>query len=91
MITLKKFRKLDYEVQLHCLYGSGINLELYRTVNEWEVVLYSLGNFYVEIYFNHEITRVLHIKAFQSLKKLDPYLRNVDISEIEGFLGKIIC
>ena len=91
MITLKKFRKLDYEVQLHCLYGSGVNLELYRTINEQEVVLYSLGDFYVEIFFNSDITRVLHVNAFHSLKKLDPYLRNVDISEIEGFLGKINC
>ena len=91
MITLRKFRKLDYEIQLHCLYGSGVNLELYRTIHDQEIVLYSLGNFYVEIFFNSEITSVLQINAFHSMKKLDPYLRYVDISEIEGFLRKIDC
>jgi hypothetical protein len=91
MVTLGNFKKLDYEVQLHFLYGSGVNLELYRTINEQEVVLYSLGNFYVEIYFNSQITRVLQLKPFHSVKKLEPYLPNVDISEIEGFLRKINC
>ena len=91
MIKLKKFKKLDFEVQLHCLYGSGVNLELYRTINDLEVVLYALGNFYVEIYFNNDITRVIQISAFHSVKKLDPYLKYVDISEIEGFLKKINC
>ena len=84
MITLKKFKKLDYEVQLHCLYGSGVNLELYRTVKDLEVVLYSLGTFYVEIYFNNEITRVLHIKAFQSVKKLNPASITMALAKFEA-------
>ena len=66
MITLRKFKKLNAEVQLHFLYGSGINLEIYRTVKNKEVVLYSLGDFYTEIYFNYDITRLLEVATYKS-------------------------
>lgn len=89
MVSLKNFRKLDSEIQLHCLYGSGVNLELYLSLPEEEVVLYSLYDFYVEIYFDKYISKVTKLRSFKNMNLVKPYLKQVDISEIEELLRRI--
>jgi hypothetical protein len=84
-MTIHHFKNLDVTGKLSCLEHYGVFLDLSRYYNNVEVVLYSLKNFYVEVFITpyHEI---INISCFKNMQKLDAYLNQVNISEIEILL-----
>ena len=43
------------------------------------VTLYSLSNFYVEIWYNQTENQINNIRSFSSIKQLSPYLDDMDV------------
>lgn len=85
-MTLHHFKNLEPASKLSYLEHYGVFLDLSRYYKNVEVVLYSLKNFYVEVFITpyHEI---LNIRCFSNMQKLDAYLPQVNISEIEILLS----
>lgn len=48
--------------------------------------LYQVESFYVEIYFDEKMSEATHIRCFEDVKLLEPYLRMVDVSELQLLL-----
>jgi len=49
-------------------------------------MLYQVEGFYVEIYFNDKMSVALRLRCFEDTVHLDPYLRMVDVSELQPLL-----
>ena len=84
MLTFEEYVSLEEDLQTQILSFDGIYLELIRSCRNMNVELYSLYNFYVEIFFDETTEEPLYLKAFKKLEYLDPYLDLIDIAEIFG-------
>jgi hypothetical protein len=84
-MTIHHFKNLDSTGKLSNLEHYGVFLELSCFYNNVEVVLYSLKNFYVEVFVT-PYQEILNIRCFSNMQKLDAYLPQVNISEIENLL-----
>ncbi|HEU4902377.1 MAG TPA: hypothetical protein VFT06_06270 [Flavisolibacter sp.] len=84
-MTFQQFCSLPKDMQRkmvkHCgafLFGrSGVGVN---------VKLYQVESFYVEIYFDERMSEATHIRCFEDTKLLEPYLRMVDVSELQLLL-----
>jgi hypothetical protein len=82
MIPYNVYRYLSPEKQAQILWRDGINLELVRNTNKFHVELYSLSDFYVEIYFNRATEEPQYLRSFKKMRGLDPYLGEVNIDSV---------
>ena len=84
-LTLSGFKALNREEQscLALMDGSCIGN---RTEGSYQIFVYQLYSFYVEIYYNVGVVQAKKIKAFASTDHLKPYLHQIDISKILGDL-----
>ena len=85
-MTIHHYKNLDAAGKLSYLEHYGVFLELTRYYKNVEVVLYSLKNFYVEVFMT-PYNEILNISCFKNMQKLDVYLSQINISEIENLLS----
>lgn len=52
---------------------------LKRQDKDHVISLYTLSDFYVEMYYDQKSNRIIKIKSFKSTEPLDPYLGDIDI------------
>lgn len=86
MYSFHAFKRLPAERQMDELNAHGIGLDLACAVRNAEAVLFAYNNFYVELLLECVSDEILSLTCFKSPKKLDPYLQQVDISEITVLL-----
>jgi acid phosphatase class B len=46
------------------------------------IQLYSLGTFYVEVYYSPTSNEILRVQPFKSIKALEPYLTQITIETL---------
>jgi hypothetical protein len=83
MINYQEYLALHEDLQTQLLSVDGICLDLVRSCRNINVELYSLYQFYVEIFFDKATEEPLYLKAFNKMELLDPYLDQVDIAELK--------
>lgn len=83
MISIDRYNMLPQEMQAEILLEHGAYLELTRKTPQLNIELYALANFYVELYFDKVTEDPLFLRAFDTVKELEPYL---PLIEIEGIL-----
>jgi hypothetical protein len=84
MLTFEEYVSLDDDLQTQILSLDGVYLDLIRSCRNLNAELYSLYNFYVEIFFDRMTEEPLYLKAFKKTKYLEPYLELIDIAEVLG-------
>lgn len=89
MISFSQFKQLSPDLQSNYLITEGVNLDLKLTKRNIEVALFAVHDFYAEVYFQHKTSEILRITCFRSLKKLNPYLSQIDIDDITILLSWI--
>jgi hypothetical protein len=87
MVTIHQFKNLRQEHQIDCLKEFGAFLDLYRKQEENIVALYALESFYVELHIAKRSDRILEIRSFSNVKKLSPYLEQVNINAVTTLLA----
>lgn len=87
MYSFKRFQTLLPETQLHQLSLHGVSLDLAYCTNGAEAVLFAYHDFFVELVVETITDDILAINPFTSIKKLEPYLQQIDISEISALLA----
>jgi hypothetical protein len=87
MISLNIFKRLTIEEQVELLNEQAVSLDVYYKKSGTEVALFSLGNFYVELYVEPFTDEIIKIKSFTSIKRLDTYLGQININEIIKLLA----
>ena len=81
------FKMLSAEKQLDELSQHGIPFDLEYSTNGAEAVLFGYHDFYVELVVEKYTDAILNTRCFRNLKKLAPYLPQIDISEITSLLA----
>ncbi len=49
---------------------------------DFSILLYQICSFYVEVYYNGQENSISKLRSFSSTSQLEPYLTNIDISDI---------
>ncbi|MDQ3278850.1 MAG: hypothetical protein M3Q06_11025 [Bacteroidota bacterium] len=86
MYSLCQFKKLSAERQIDELARHGIGLDLAYATKGAEAVLFAYYDFYVELVVEKFTDEILALHCFRSTKRLAPYLRQIDLSEIRPLL-----
>ncbi len=85
-MTLSQFSSLSGDIQRNVVQYKGVFL-LGRTVVGAFAKLYQIEGFYVELFFDDKMSEVVRLKAFDDPDKLEPYLRQVNVSVIYELLS----
>ncbi|HYO20901.1 MAG TPA: hypothetical protein VER36_00765 [Flavisolibacter sp.] len=86
MYSFHQYKKFCSERQIALLNRDGVPLDLACTSQSDEVVLFAYNDFYVELGVATHSDEIVFIRCFRSVKKLEPYLRQIDIDEITALL-----
>jgi hypothetical protein len=87
MYTFHRFKMLSGEQKLYVLSRHGIGLDLAYCTKDAEAVLFAYRDFYVELVVQKHYDEILAINCFHDVRKLEPYLHQVDITEICALLA----
>jgi hypothetical protein len=85
LMTFQQFRSLPKDIQRNVVKHYGVFL-FGRSGVGVNVILYQMESFYVEIYFDEKMSEVTRIRSFEDTRHLEPYLRMVDVSELQVLL-----
>ena len=80
-MTLAEFNKLSTEEQQKTVLMRGVFLAERKDL-PLRMMLYDMGNFYVEVFFLSRYNKVAWFNGFSSIKKLEPYLQKIDVSSL---------
>ena len=77
-IGLYEFNVLPEDQKAQMVWNHGTFLTN-KADGKKAVTLYSLSNFYVEIWYNQTENQITKIRSFNSVKQLSPYLDDMDV------------
>jgi len=80
-MTLKQFRSSSKYVQQQMIKHQGAFLFERRSL-DWNILLFQLESFYVEVYYERKSQQVELLKSFDDMDELDPYLRKIDVFDL---------
>jgi hypothetical protein len=89
MISIHQFKRWQPDVQLDYLNSYGVALGISLVRKDMEVILFSLHDFYVRISYKRKTNKIKEVSCFRSMKKLEPFLDQVNIDEIIILLSYI--
>ena len=79
MVRLHEFKYQEKHKKTELLSKYGVYLAS-RLNRGYQVLLFSVSTFYVEVYFDLEHEIMSYIRAFSGSEDLDPYLEGIDIA-----------
>ena len=77
-MTLKQFRSCSNYVQQQMIKHQSVFL-LERRSLDWNILLFQLDGFYVEVYYERKTQKVEKLKSFDDIEQLEPYLCKIDV------------
>jgi hypothetical protein len=80
-MILQLFNTLEQEQQVTVLQKRG-SLLATKATNSLRIALYQIDGFYVEVYSKKKGDKVLCVNSFLDMDRLDPYLEEIDLSDI---------
>lgn len=84
-MTLYDFNGLDEDDQLLAINTFGTEIGK-KTSNGFNYELYQVDSFYVEMKFHKQSKDLEGMRSFTNPDIIEPYFKNIDISEITGML-----
>lgn len=85
-LTLHQFATLTNSEKFGLLEDFGVYLEAYRLQGAHKVALFELFGFYVEVWLNQTTDRIALARAFTNYKRLDPFLKDIDLTPLYSLL-----
>ena len=85
-MNIREFKYQEKINKKKLLASRGVFLSK-REDGVFSIFLFQMVNFYVEMFYDNEEEEIGYIRAFQSVNELNPYLEQIDISEIQQVLS----
>ena len=79
-MTIYQFLALDGREQAEIVWSGEIVAN--RIEGEYNLILYQIDSFYVEVWYHIEDNDVRKMRSFLSTEQLLPYLNQIDISTL---------
>lgn len=83
-MTLYDFIKLNEYEQAECIWQSQFIAD--RIDGDSTVLLYCLGEFFVEVTYSPSLKRIMGMKPFKTMRLLEPYWESVSLEDIDDLL-----
>ena len=83
-MKLYDFIKLNEYEQAESVWQSQFIAD--RTDGNSTVLLYCLGEFFVEVTYDPGLNKIMNIKPFKTWRLLEPYWQDVGLTELDAFL-----
>jgi len=80
-MTCQFFSDLSCSTQASVIEEKGVYLT-FRTNAVCSIFLYQVDAFYVEAYLSHKEENLIGFKCFETLERLEPYLKSIDLSQL---------
>lgn len=80
-MTLQQFKHLRHPKKTATIWEKGEHIAS-RIYGVYSVTLWQIGNFYVEIHYDILRNKIATFESFESVHRLEPYLTQVDISDL---------
>lgn len=80
-MQLADFVALNNAEQIRSLTAKGVRLGN-RADDQYQITLYQVDGFYVEVHYHKVDRHVTHIGAFSTIEPLEPYLADMDITNL---------
>lgn len=80
-VNIYQFNALSDSGKAQTALEHGINLKT-RKDEGFIINLYSLNNFYVEVWYNENSNRIDRIISFNSIDQLGPYIDDIDLGNV---------
>lgn len=77
-ISLYEFNRLDIDSKYSLVWEHGVFL-MNRYEGNFKINLYSLFDFFIEIWYQSEMSSIEKIRTFKSLEALEPYLEKIKL------------
>jgi hypothetical protein len=81
MVTFQQFAKMDLPHRSACLMNYGTWLSVMKAETGGRS-LYAIGDFYAEMYYDHENNQILTIVPFRRTIHLEDWLQRIDLEEL---------
>lgn len=78
-IGIYEFNLMDDNSKAALLWGKGTFI-MTRIENQYRINLYSLYDFFAEVWYNDEANSIDKIRTFKSIEALEPYLDNIKLN-----------
>ena len=78
-MTLYEFNALSEDEKAAVLWSKG-DFVTERKENNFNILLYQVQSFYVEVFYSGNENKISRLRSFSSTEQLEPYLNNIDIS-----------
>ena len=83
-MKLYDFIKLNEYEQAESVWQSQFIAD--RRDGDSTVLLYCLGEFFVEVTYDQNLNKIMNLKPFKTWRLLEPYWQSISLAEIEGLL-----
>jgi len=80
-MLLHEFKYQEKQKKQELLFENGVYLAT-RFIKDYQLILFAVDSFYVEVYFDIEHCEIGYIKAFSSTDELAPYLKQVNLQPL---------
>jgi hypothetical protein len=80
-MQLADFVAMNNAEQIRSLTTKGVRLGN-RADEQYQITLYQIDGFYVEVHYHKVEKHVTHIGAFSTIEPLEPYLAEMDITNL---------
>jgi len=77
--TLAQFRRMAPRERLQQVYARGTYLITVQSDLPYDLRLYALDGFFVELWVTRKLNKVTQVTAFDSTRELLPYLTQVEV------------
>ena len=78
-MNLDNFHFMTSDLRAEAVWVYGTYLAI-RSDRDHYVALYSMGDFFVEVWYNPVVNEIVYTLGFTSVELLEPYLKKIDIS-----------
>lgn len=83
-MKLYDFIKLNEYEQAESVWRSQFIAD--RTDGDSTILLYCLGEFFVEVTYDQNLNKIMNMKPFKTMRLLEPYWQEVQLTDLDKFL-----
>jgi hypothetical protein len=81
-LSVETFNGLPNSQKYAVIEDHGVYLDAYHIVGKKKICLFSLFDYYVEVYYDQGSDLLRGAYAFTDFSRLDPFLADIDISQV---------
>jgi hypothetical protein len=80
-MDLYRFNYQDIQGRTALIWRYGTFIE-FRDEEAYRIILYDMGNFYAELWYDADMNHIKHARGFKSLACLEPYLAAIKLKDM---------